>query len=464
MRTSSNPKMKDKISRRSFLMLPALAPLGILGSKAGSEEWSEHQYEEHIFHCDHILGTSLDMAVWTPRSAGSVAIAQRAMQAALNEIHRLSTILNTRDPESEISRFDRGESSAMSAELGEVLQLYKLWQARTGGVLSVRPAGSNTALNVDALGKAYIIDRAVAAARRAGPWLNGLSGLLLNIGGDIVVCGRELELRVADPDSQYDNADPFTHIVLKDGAVATSGTSARGAHFIDGRTGRTARTANSTSVIARDAVTANALATTLCIMDAEDGMDLVERTPGAEALHMGRGGSVLRTSGFSRIERPQKIRQSAASNWPMGYEVSIAVTLKPIPAGEDAPYLAAWVEDGSGKLVRAIVLWGSKAKYQPELTGFWIITGGSESLLYKVTRVTRLPGSYKIVWNGLDNDGKPVPKGSYRIVIETNRYHGTYAKQFGTINCNETPANTTLSGTTNFEPITIQYGPRPTTA
>jgi len=55
-----------------------------------------------------------------------------------------------------------------------------------------------------------------------------------------------------------------------------------------------------------------------------------------------------------------------------------------------------------------------------------------------------------------------VPKGNYRIVIETNRYHGTYAKQSGMIACNDIAATTTLSGTTNFESIIIQYGPKPT--
>jgi hypothetical protein len=57
-----------------------------------------------------------------------------------------------------------------------------------------------------------------------------------------------------------------------------------------------------------------------------------------------------------------------------------------------------------------------------------------------------------------------VPKGNYRIVVETNRYHGTYAKQSGVIACNNEPASITLSGSTNFEAISIQYGPKPAAA
>jgi thiamine biosynthesis lipoprotein len=106
------------------------------------------------------------------------------------------------------------------------------------------------------------------------------------------------------------------------------------------------------------------------------------------------------------------------------------------------------------------VLWGRNSKDYNELSGFWIITGGSDSLLCKMTRA---PASYKIVWNGLDDNGKPVPKGTCRIVVETNRYHGTYAKQSVLIACNDEPASTTLSGSTNFRASTIQFGPRPTT-
>jgi thiamine biosynthesis lipoprotein ApbE len=409
---------------------------------------------EHTFHYDHIIGTSMDMAVWTPSSA----VAERTAQTVLTEIERLSSILNTRNPESEISRLDRGERFAASNELRVVIRLYRYWQMRTGGILSIRPLGPNTPMNVDALGKAYIIDRAVLTARQS---ILGIDGLLLNIGGDIRVWGSTCELGIANPAAPHDNAEPLTQIALRNGAVVTSGAYARGAHFIDGRTGETELTASSATVVARNAVAANALSTALCILDAESGIDLVERTADAEALRIDRSGAIQRTSGFSRMERFRMVRQSTTSNWPMGFEVSIAVTLKPIPRGEDAPYLATWVENTSGKLVRAIVLWGSKAKYHPELSSFWTATGGSETLLYKVTRVTRLPGSYKIAWNGLDNDGKPVPMGDYRIVIETNRYHGTYAKQSGTIVCRNDPASTTLSGTTNFEPITIQYGPKP---
>ena len=63
------------------------------------------------------------------------------------------------------------------------------------------------------------------------------------------------------------------------------------------------------------------------------------------------------------------------------------------------------------------------------------------------------------MWDGLDNDGKPVPLGTYRITVETNQEHGTYAKQTGTINVGDSPTSITLPATTNFDAVIVRYGP-----
>jgi hypothetical protein len=192
-----------------------------------------------------------------------------------------------------------------------------------------------------------------------------------------------------------------------------------------------------------------------------EGLDLVNRIPDAEAIRIEQSGRAVRTTGFARRERVIRARQSAPSSWPAGYEVAISLTLTTPDPRLDRSYVAFWVEDLSGNLVRAIVLWGNKAQYHPDMTGFWKITRGDKDLLYKLTRATRAPGSYRVVWNGLDDNGKPVPRGTYRIVIETNRYRGDYAKASGTIACESEPATITLAGSVNYDTIKIQYGPRP---
>jgi thiamine biosynthesis lipoprotein len=287
-----------------------------------------------------------------------------------------------------------------------------------------------------------------------------LQGLVLNIGGDAVVWGRACELGVIDPNAAHDNAEPLTRIVLENESAATSGIYARGPHLIDARTGKLPLSPASATVIAPDAVTANALATTLCIVKDHEGLELVHRTPGAEAIRIDAAGRAARTTGFARRERVIKVRQSTSSSWPSGYEVAISLTLTTPDPRLDRSYVAFWVEDLSGKLVRAIVLWGNKAEYHSEMTGFWKITRGDKDLLYKLTRATRAPGSYRVVWNGMDDEGKPVPRGTYRVVIETNRYHGEYAKAAGTIACESEAGSITLAGSVNYGTIKIQSGPR----
>ena len=364
-----------------------MLPLAALGSARS---------DEHHFQYDHVIGTSLDLVVWT----SDAVAAGRAETAALEEIDRLSSILNTRDPASDISRLGESDGPIRSRDLAEVFRLYDEWTVRTGGVVSIRPHGTNTRRNVDALGKAYIIDRAAHVARAAAP---AIDGLLLNIGGDIVVRGRPCEIAVADPGRPHENATPLTRIRLNSAAIATSGTYARGAHLVDARTGRPAALAASGTVVARDAVTANALAALLCLTDADEGLQAVGRTAGAEALRVGRDGLVRRTAGFARLEHPPMIEVAAPANWPAGYELDVTLILREGTASGGGrggfssgfggrrdgrarrPYVAVWVENTSGKLVRVLAFWANKAKYFSELSSFWnFVEPGSESAVLHV--------------------------------------------------------------------------------
>lgn len=443
-----------KLSRRSFLALPALAPIASLDSG-----W---KLGEHHFQYEYVLGTSLDLAVWTP----DAVLAQRADQAVREEIRRLSSILNTRDPGSEIQRLGELHCPPRESDLGRVFAAYAVWESRTRGLLSIRPSGPAAPRNVDALGKAYILERAVEAARSAAP---DIDGVLLNIGGDIVIWGRYCEIAVADPQSPHDNAEPLTRIVLTNAAVATSGAYARGAHLLDSRTGQPVKAAASATVVAPDAVTANALATTLCIAGEEEGMRLVESTPGAAALRIDPSGSVRRSAGFARLERLPAARPVLLADWPPGYRVTMSLTLTNSSGsgrGEvKRPYVAVWVEEPvTRKLIRVLAFWADQPRYFTELSVFANRTVRDKNAQVSLARATRPAGTYQLVWDGLDDQRKPVPTGSYVIVVETNQEHGSYTKQSGAIVCENAPAEVTLSGSSNFEPVKIQYGPRPSQA
>lgn len=429
------------MNRRDFLKLPTLLPLAGTAPALRSEP--------HHFEYDFVIGTSLDLVIYAP----TARIADGACQTIRSEIDRLRSILDTRDPGSEISRLERSSSTGISHELNEVLEAYDYWERRSNGVFSIRPSGADAPRNVDALGKAYIIDRAAAAALQAWP---AIDALLLNVGGDLVTWGKPAEIAVADPRAWYDNAPPVTTLNVRNGAVATSGTYARGAHLADCRTGRAPDALIAATVVAPDAVTANALATTLCVTSVEEGLRLVESTPRAEALRI-ESGVLQRSSGFARLEQQGgQPQQSATSTWPPGYRV--AMTL-PLTAQGKRPYVAVWVDDASGKLVRGLALWGNKSKYYGDLSTLWNHLHGNFDQLRSVTRATRSPGKYDLVWDGLDNNNRPVPRGTYRITVETNQEHGSYAKQSGTIEIGDSPTAITLPATRNFDAVTVRYGP-----
>ena len=285
---------------------------------------------EFHFHHEGILGTSFDLIVRADRRTA----AAQAAQVALAEIERLRRILSAYDPASEVSRLNAADGPmSCSPELFEVLSAYDSWTTRSGGAHNgqlgeliqtwraaeksgappgeaalariVRSlsmpgwtmnAGDRTVtrltthrLNVDSLGKGYIISRAAAAARAAVP---ALSGFLLNIGGDIFACGqgapdRPWRIGVADPKAAADNAPPLTQVLLADRAISTSAAYERGftvagrrySHILDPRTGFPAEGAASATVVAADNATANALATTLCVLEPEEGLALVKGLP-----------------------------------------------------------------------------------------------------------------------------------------------------------------------------------------
>ena len=216
-----------------------------LGRPAGTEggTWQQSlRLGGFSFQHDNVLGTSLDLEV---RATGP-GDALRCQEAVLAEIERLRAILSTYDPASEISRVAAG-APVSSAELRELLAAYDAWSVRSGRVIDARlggvlalwreaartgrlpdpaalraAAGRADGLNVDALGKGYIIDRAVELARRLVP-----AGLL-NLGGDLRAWGDvDWTVGVAYPRHPAENAPPLARFTLRNAAVATSGDYAR---------------------------------------------------------------------------------------------------------------------------------------------------------------------------------------------------------------------------------------------
>ena len=159
-------------------------------------------------------------------------------------------------------------------------------------------------LGLGGIAKGYATDRAVAILRD-----RGVRDFSLKAGGELFVSGhrgtRLWRVGLQDPRGR----DPFAAIDLTDSAFDTSGDyerfffdeGERWHHIIDPATGYPARRSRSATVLAADALTADALDTALFVMGPAEGIALAERLPGVEAAIVGSDGRLYVTSGL--VER-----------------------------------------------------------------------------------------------------------------------------------------------------------------
>ncbi len=150
-------------------------------------------------------------------------------------------------------------------------------------------------LDLGAIAKGYVVDRLAVAIRGAG-----IGNFMVEVGGEVYASGRNstgLAWKIG-VDSPLLNAAPGKRLVgivsLSDRAVATSGNyrnffkgenGTLYSHIIDPRTGFPVQMRQTgVSVIASDCATADALATALFVLGEKDGLALIDKIDGVEAL------------------------------------------------------------------------------------------------------------------------------------------------------------------------------------
>jgi hypothetical protein len=251
--------------------------------------------------------------------------------------------------------------------------------------------------------------------------------------------------------------------VLNGGAVSSSGDYERGftiggthySHILDPRTGRPANRVTSVTVIAPANAIANAVATTLSVLEPEQGMALVRATPGAEAMLVTADGAVMRSSGFSRYERPMPARGTVAAT----ISAKLAIDVTPTVANRHQPFVAVWVTDTAGKHVRTIAFWGDKPKYLHEMSKWWSLNKGDQPLIDAVTRATRPVGKYTLEWDGLDQKGAAVPAGSYSFWLEVGFEDGAHSAKSVTVSCGKAPVTAAIPSAAAFTGADVSCEP-----
>jgi thiamine biosynthesis lipoprotein len=294
--------------------------------------------------------------------------ASKAAMAAFSRVERLEAIFSDFREDSEnrrLCRFGAGMPRAVSPELFFVLENSLRFSQLSGGAFDVtigpvvqvwreaRHAGKapdagklaearrstgiqnvildseqrtvhlllpNMRLDFGGIAKGYAADEALRVLKS-----HGIRMALVDGGGDISIgaappgqAGWRIEVKngLEDPGERVS-------LVLHDRGVATSGDSfqflesggARYSHVVDPGNGVALKNSPGVTVVARDGMTADALATALSVTPADRGMSIVEAVDGASAAIVTRGekGAEWQVSrGFPQIVRQREALRTAA--------------------------------------------------------------------------------------------------------------------------------------------------------
>ena len=279
------------------------------------------------------MGTTVRVVLY----ARDESEARAAADAAFARIAELDARLSDYRADSELSRLTRGpvgQPMAVSRDLAEVLLAAQALSARSDGAfdITVGPlsrlwrrarrqvelpsaeelaaaravtgyrlltvdiatgavtlAKSGMALDPGGIAKGYAADAALAVLRRSG---HGRA--LIAVGGDVVAgdapqdrSAWEVAIAGLDPGG----VAPSSPLTIVNAAVSTSGDAEqwveidgrRYSHIVDPRSGIGLTARRTVTVIARDAMTSDMLATALSVMAVDAGLALADSTPGVAA-------------------------------------------------------------------------------------------------------------------------------------------------------------------------------------
>lgn len=345
MKTAENKKPFDQ-KRRSFLKLSGLLGLGVASAtvlpaeKAEAFLFSKDEYK--VSNTRLAMGTYVAMTAIHP----SRDQAEEAMEKAFNEINTLSKLLSHYESGSPVGILNaKGRLDNVPKEVHDLVARSYYYNHQTGGAfdITVKPlidlyknsfaanhspsdadiqktlklvgcnrmrvqgqsiefGGSDMAITLDGIAKGYIVDRASEVLRA-----HGVMNHLINAGGDIrtsgtAARGKAWTVAVQDPAKSKEYPDIVS---LKDGAIATSGNyeiyydkEKLFHHIIDSNTGHSPQLSTSVTIVAANVMDADALATSVFVMEPEQGVRFIEGQPECECFIIDKNGKFHRSSGW----------------------------------------------------------------------------------------------------------------------------------------------------------------------
>jgi thiamine biosynthesis lipoprotein len=306
------------------------------GSAAMQGDW--HAREEAI------MGTAIRVELWSEDRADGEA----AINAVMNEMHRIDHAMSPHKPESELSRINRHAAAApvkLSEEMARLVSRALDFSKLSGGAFDITYAGvghlydyrekikpSDAAINQarEAVGyqnlildtaartlrfaregvridlggfaKGHAVDNATAILARLG-----IRNAIVSAGGDSRVMGdhrgRPWTIAIRDPRRP---GEVVAVLPLEDTAISTSGDyeryfeqdGVRCHHVLDPKTGKSPSSVHSVTILAADGLTTEGLSKSVFVLGVEKGMRLIESQEGVDAVVIDAAGQLHYSSGL----------------------------------------------------------------------------------------------------------------------------------------------------------------------
>jgi len=318
---SENRGSSTRLSRRDFLRI--VAGIGVAGWVGGSI-LENLEANRVVRQTRKLMGTivNLTLIVSDRKTAAS---AQGAIHACLDRMAELEAVLSRFKADSQVSILNHSgglkdphpallelvRKSRWISELSSglfditilpVLSLYQKHHAQEGGL----PTGAELeaarrkvdyrrlavceselaflepgmGITLDGIAKGYIVDEGVSRLRE-----HGFTDVLVEAGGDLLAAGRPGSNRpwkIGIPSPRSGGDDLIAQLDISNEAVATSGdymqpftTDYSQHHILNPKTGFSSTALSNATVIAPHLALADALATTMMLMDPAKGLDLI---------------------------------------------------------------------------------------------------------------------------------------------------------------------------------------------
>jgi thiamine biosynthesis lipoprotein len=318
-------------------LLACFSAAALLASAPAAAEWRARE--------EAIMGTRIAVEAWHEDPAA----ADSAIEAVMAEMRRVDALMSHYKPRSELSQVNAHAAEGpvkVQPELAALIRRALEFSALTGGAFdityasvgylydyraherptedqiaarlpavnwrlvevdpeasTVRFARAGVRIDLGGIAKGYAVDRGIAILAGLG-----IRHGTVTAGGDSRILGDRLGrpwiVGIRHPD---DRQRVVARIPLVDAALSTSGDyeryfdedGERYHHIIDPKTGHSARGLRSVTIIGPDATLTDGLSTSVFVMGAERGLELVERLGDVDAVLVTADGRVLYSSGLA---------------------------------------------------------------------------------------------------------------------------------------------------------------------